>query len=100
MNRGEIHRLLPASALVGILDGLLHSLLDSLEIGVEVKGPAFLEGHFHLHGGERCGDATPGDGLHQGGPNIGPEEGSRNMGVSDIQQRGGEGLEVIRSGCR
>lgn len=62
---------------------------------MEIKGTSFLEGHLNLDGGQGRRNTTARDGLDKSCPDIRTEERRRNVGIADIKQRSGEGLEVI-----
>jgi hypothetical protein len=74
---------------------LFQALPYPLKVGVKVKGSAFFEGHLNLDGGEGRGDTTPGNRLDEGSPDIRTKEWGGNMGVADVEQGGGEGLEGV-----
>lgn len=64
---------------------------------MKVKGPAVFECELDFYHPRRGrGDAAALDGLHQGLPDVGAEEGSGDVGVMEVEDRGGEGSELVR----
>lgn len=95
MHGSHVHPSQSAGSLAGILNCLLESFLDALKVCVKVKGASFFEGHLGLDSGKGCRDAAAGDGLNEGSPDIGTEEGCSNVGITDVQEGRREGLEVV-----
>jgi hypothetical protein len=95
VNSCQIHAAETAAPIIGVLNGLRKTLFDALKVCVEVKGAPFFEGHFQLHGWQVGRDASARYGLHQGCPYVGTEEGRGDVRVVDVEERGGEGLEVF-----
>ncbi len=62
---------------------------------MKVKCPSLLESHLDLYGREVDGDAAARDGLDEGGPDIGTEERSGDMRVTDVEEWRREGLEGV-----
>lgn len=81
--------------LAGDLDGLLGALLDALVALAEVVCAAVLEGELQLEGGVLGGDIAAGHGLNDGGPDVGAEEGRIDVGVVEVEDGGGEGLQRV-----
>lgn len=62
---------------------------------MKVKRASLLEGHLDLYGRQVGRDAAAGDWLDEGSPDVGTEEGCGHMGVADVEERGGKGLEGV-----
>jgi hypothetical protein len=52
MHGREVHALHTTCPITHILHGLFQALSDPLEVGVKIKGSAFLKGHLDLDGGK------------------------------------------------
>jgi len=68
-------------------------LLHPLEAGVEIESATVFEGHFYLDVRVLGGDAAAGDGQQDALPDVGAEEGGGDMGILEVEDGGGEGLE-------
>jgi hypothetical protein len=58
-----------------------------------IEGAAFLESELELHNGVRWWDAAACYGPDGGHPVIGAEEGGAYVGVLEVEDRAGEGLQ-------
>lgn len=78
------------STLASTLDGLLKSLFDPLELGMEVERSSLLECEFQLNDGMIGRDASSSYGLEGCGPDIRSEERGRDVGIVEIEEGCGE----------
>lgn len=75
-------------------------LFDVDQFRVEIIGPAVFEGHFDLDMGMLRRDSATSNRHQNTGPDVGAKERGRHMGVLQVHDGCGEGLQVGRRGRR